>query len=1345
MNRIYTFETNLNDIFTGHNIKKSEKSCEHCLKRKRVCKCETIKRELGCEEEGIIEELWEVKKYYEDICEKIVDKYKDVISRFEYDKDIVEYIKNKKLNDEIECEDWLYFYELLKERKILERCVDIKKTNELLILNTFHFNEEANFISCLNYYIKTNNYSNIHHSWMGMSLNSFNEYLDYNNICSNNINNNTHTFETEKVSVQNLNIKQQKIDNLYIYKNIDKNNNISTQVPPLLLLLYNYKKIYPLYYYLYIIENDKWVSGINNTGNVLDYGSVNYIWNKVVRGDSNKIKLFHLITSNCVINNDDINFNTFLNKEKKKYRIQDMQLCELEKMLCISHLICSLGMLNIGGCFIMKIKLSFSNTLMSLFAILSICFKKLEVYKPSCCYLKNIVFVVATHFIGITSIFLATLNSRLQLAQKELTNLLYHQSCSTIALNIETNIKNVNSTDNDINTISTTRSNNCTNHNLIPKKWLTDKFFEEYTTCIKLFNECLINNLKQCINVSNINLIKKNIKNTKDTFISKFFEKNKIMDIPKKDKLLYKTYNDIYYNGDNIISNNINIMSDWLVTNSVEATYESESENKNEKMSNMMIYSENKLFVSNDDDKNSSNSSSSNNGNSILDCKNKYVDNNYDSEYYYDDYYDSYYDDCYDDNCYDHSYDDYYDDSFDKYHGHNISGYRSKNTKQISEKSKERIKLNKKKMLKIKKALLCYNINNNVFFFTNLYNINISNDVNSVRNRNILAYEKHITDLLNKIHFKNSDNNKQKQNEFFKLESEMIKKRSYYVIPNKKHNYYKTEFEMLLKKQIYFTNKNWFKNYKRNDIKYYKNSFYLNQQLFIDLLHCRYYIYYNKCDIYINSLKQVIKQYEPINCSYIPYNLYANIIDILIVLKNCAGLDIFEDSSFLKNFIFISKEKTLYDFFSNYQPGYYVSLGSYPEGEAEPSDSDDQNIIHVYVKNMMNKKSSYKYFSELLMPKLKKKNICELICIDLNALFPNYINIVEKEIKIKNYFVVSLIIAFNNLKKNGNMIIRLSTMLTYFTAGLIYILFNSFEKIQFFLPPSCDDINLDFYIYCYNFNENYIYRHYVQYIWDTIICNQYVGDQFGTNTGSNVGTTTNMYKSDIYYSVPLYFIMNKHYVLLLKKFNTYYFKQHIKICLLFIKENNYFTHNRSIIKSLLTYFFKAYVIHNKSYARIYKSLKFDYNIFGNNVLGTSMGVSTGADSDEDEDLYENTDDITDEKEESEIDELVEDTKKTKYSSNSSNVVNYKHLKNKGFDQEQSINEITHKKKKRKKKKNYDDKEDSDDESSEDDDEGMVITNNKFSSSCSESNYSIIYEYKNVPSEVSISDSAWSSS
>ncbi|CRH03089.1 conserved Plasmodium protein, unknown function [Plasmodium relictum] len=1147
MNHIFTFETNLNDIFTGDDVKNSEKNCDYCIKRKRICKCDTIKKELGSEKKKDLEEFSDLKKYYNEICEKIVDKYKDVVNRFEYDKEIVRYIKKNRINNEIENEDWLYFYELLKDRKVLERCIDTKSNKELVLFNSFHLDEEANFISCLNYYIKVNKYNNVNHNWMGMSENPFSEYVNNNEIlfqfCDNR---------------ENQDDNKKNCSHINIPSNIEEKENMDISL--------GYKKFYPLYYLLYIQDNEKWISGINNSGNILHLENIDYIWNKTVR-ENNKIKLFHLITSNSVkMDNTDY-------KLKKRNENLTTENIEIDKILCVSQLVCALGMLNIGGFFIIKVKLSFDNFLLSVFSILSICFKKLEVYRPSCCYLRNVVFLIGIHFNGITSIFLSSLNNWVQSAQKEITYFYDNKN------------KDNRNEYSDIN-----KTTNYLNSNIIPRKWIKNSFFQEYKNCIKHFIDYQIYYLKKCINVSNTNLIKKNIENTKNTYISKFFEENKIMEIKRKDKLLHKLVN---------------------------------------------IYEDKELLYQYDQTENE---------NDLLSKKDR--ENNSES--------------C--DSCYTCS----------------------------------EIIYSNKKISKIKNIV--FHIENKKAYFENIYKKNLD------CNNNVKRYSKQIATLLKKIKYKNKKENPGKK-ELFQLDKEILKER---VFALEKSSFLKeeNEFQFLLQKQAYLNNRNWFKTYLQNDISNFEKPFYLKKSIFRDILKCRYYLYYNNCDIHINSLKQILKQYEPLSIRYINYELYCNVIDCLFVLKNCANCDIFKDSKFLENFLVISAESIMYNFFSKFENGYYVSLENENSNnnpiEYVTDEHRKSRVSFISVEKLYETRKPYKIFSELLINKLKKKNICSLIYIDLNTIFPNFVHLVQKELKIKNYFVASLIIAFNYLMKSGNMILRLSSVLTFFTAGLIYILFCSFEKIEFFLPPSCDDINLDFYIYCYNFNENYVYRHYIQYIWDVIICNKYLDEKnFNKEDNKKGGMKEKKRNCDIYFSTPIYFIMNKYFVLLLKKFNSFYFKHHINICLNFMKEPKYFYHNKALIKCLLTHFFKAYVIQNKSFRNVYRS-----------IIINSDEFDERKDETEDDEI-EDSDDEKNEK--SEDEKELNDPKENEGEIRSEN------------NNEKEISRSGHFKSLFDLKENEKDRE------------------NIYENSSSDSNYSIVYEYKNVPSEISISETVWESS
>ncbi|SBT70248.1 conserved Plasmodium protein, unknown function [Plasmodium malariae] len=1271
MNHIFTFETNLNDIFTRDDIEKSERCCDYCIKRKRVCKCETIKRELGSEEGRDIEELMELKMYYDEICEKIVDKYQDVVSRFEYDKDIVKYIKGNNINDEIESEDWLYFYELLKERKIVERCIDTKESKEVISFYSFHIDEEANFLSSLNYYLKTNNYNNIYHNWMGMSINPFNEY---GSSCSDG----SFSLCKEGKVEEGTNIIFSD-DNMTTSIVEECENDHSTLLS--LLGFGEYKKVHSLYYFLYIQDNERWISGMNNTGNICHLENIDHVWNKTVRESTNRIKLFHLITANSVRSND-ADYIRIKKKRKKKDLFNEKFLLEssiqIEWVLCTSQLICALGMIDIGGCFIMKLKLSFDNFLLSVFAILSICFKKLEVYKPSSCYVGNVVFLVATYFNGITSIFLSSLNNWVQSAQRDIAPLL---GCGSSGGD---------------GGIRLAKKKKFCNHSLIPRKWIKHSFFEEYKKCIKHFVDYLVFHLKKCINVSNTNLMKKNIENTKNTYISQFFQVHKIGALREREKLLNRS-------GENMIYCDESKLMHDQASKQTRSCANPHTNNHPSNRSNKYTNEGGIVQSSALDDV-------------LLDKPNGMRDEL---------------------------------ESFNFFRNKNL--YKIKNS----------LLLLIPNRMRVKESL----------FYENTYGGNVLCKKYTV-NDNVRKYKKQISGLLKKIEYRTVEEKVEKKG-LFELDNDIIAKRLFFLTDKNSFSEQQQKFEDLLKKQIYFSKKNWFKCYMHNDITNFHNPFYLDKTLFINILKCRYYIYYKNCDMHISSLRQILKQYEPFNTTYINYELYTSVIDCLFVLKNCASLDIFEDSNFLQNFLVISRESNVFDFFSKFEcRGIHVLLRD-PDLGAEVDAEGECPSINV--EDMCRRRLPYKMFSELLINKLKKKNVCALVYIDLNTILPNYVHVVEKEIKIKNYLVASVIIAFNYLKKGGNMILRLSTVLTFFTAGIIYLLFCSFEKVKFFLPPSCDDIYLDLYIYCHNFSEYYIYRHYIQYMWDAVTCNQYVDEQLCSNRGSRCdrnftqnmessetngsgsvrrradinddrncngmsnGNTNSISKDnidngkwtqadsmkkrkkDVYFCVPLYFLMNKEFVVLLKEFNYFYFKNHINVCLNFMKDLKYFYHNKSLIKCMLAHFFTAYVLPDVSFTNAYKSLTVNHNIFDEKKEDYTDNEEEKDESDEEDDMGK-VEQINISKEQ--VEETYWGRVKKKRSSNveendtNKNNGNEQMVGNKGNG---NLNFLFDLKK-----------------------QEEMEAKKKFDSSSSESNYSIIYEYKSVPSEVSVSETAWES-
>ncbi|KJP89201.1 hypothetical protein AK88_01079 [Plasmodium fragile] len=1249
MNHTFTFETNLNDIFAGDDIAKSNKSCDYCLKRKRVCRCDTIRRELGSEDATEITELQERKRYYDEICDKIVDKYKDVVNRFEYDKDIVSYIKKNKINDEVECEDWIYFYELLKERKIVERCLDTKQSREPLTLNSFHFDEEANFISCLNYYLKVHKLHHVIHNWMGMSVNPFDEYASGEEHHAG-IGNGGDGSDGGVCSYEQVNAKRERQSGPTRVGQTDGQDNTGMHVATPIIVEKG-KKFHPLYYYLYMQENERWISGMNNSGSILHPETISHVWNQTVRESNKKVKLFQLITANSV-STDDL-MDDYCKKEKRNEQMVE-QKNHVGRIRSISQLVCGLGMVDIGGCFIMKIKLSFDDFLLSIFSILAICFKKLEVYRPSCCHLRNVVFLIGIHFNGITSIFLSSLNNWVEGAQREIASVV------------------VRGEGNQLGGLREVISEECMTgvkkggRSIIPRKWIKKSFFREYQNCIHHFVDYLIYYLKKCINVSNTNLMKKNIENTKRMYVSQFFEEHRLVDIRKKDKLLFRLLDDLYLDQARIIPRMCEAGRAYDADRSYEADRADELHHVDE-------------------------------------------------------------------------------------------------TDVQREGDSAGAPFSKKELQKLRASLHIppqagRERRGGIFFEgTGELNDTSANEGNGVfgnRQGNVHKYRKQITALLRRIDFKGDKASSRKRRDsrmnrvdgtsrgLFQLDEDLIRKRVFSVDKTllEKHE---TEFEGLLKKQAYFTNKNWFRCYLHKEACKFENPFYLEKDLYKDILLCRKHIYYNKCDVGMNSLKQVLKRYEPVCSSYVMdgHELCCSVIDCLFVLRNCAHVDLTEDSSLLRNFLVISGDtsSSVFSFFSKFGSGCRVLLQGWDgdvsngvngiSGDSPSTDPRDASAP-LNVQELYERKTPYKYFSEMLKDKLGDKSVCSFVFIDLNTqLFQNYVHVVEKEITTKNYFVASLIICFNYLQKGGGLIIHLSSAMTFFTAGLLYVLVCAFERVDLFLPPSCDDIDLGFYIYCYNFGENYVYRHYVQFMWEALICNQHLEQKVSGGTinvavtpGEDSTKRRKKKKGDVYMSVPLFFLMNKHFVNLLKRFNFFYFSHHINVCMQYLKEPKYFYHNRTLIKCLITHFFRAYVLPQevgRSFGRVFKSVSIHCDDDGSDLLDESA---------DDEDNTFGSDHLpTGDEVESDLSSLD--------------------LSDHGEEVQGGAASPERNKRKKQKIRSATSTSRSPSRSGSGDAYRQRVANEEsdLDRSSSESNYSLAFEYKNVPSEISVSETAWGDS
>lgn len=1293
MNNNFIFKTNLNDIFIGNEIRNSETPCYYCTSRKRICKCDTIRKEIGSDKIKELVDLETLRKSYDEICEKIADRYSDVISRFEYDKDLVRFVKKYKINDEIENEDWFYFYELLKDRNIIERFVEVQKRRgngakgeKCYILNSFHFDEEANFLSCLNYYLKVNGMNSINHGWMGMSENPFQEYETrrfnlYNKDATVTCEKTHHSNDKDDTKGDEVGGREGDEENEHEHENKVKQTNNILDIPEDVKENpkdENMEKIQdilnkgqeekrrtflPLYYNLHVQENGKWISGLDNSGHIFSHPeNIDYVWNRTVR-EKNKIKLFQLITANSIKRSvsdyykfekkqtgcNGIYSSDGINNDRKSIHGSSdyINYSIMDELLCLSHIICGLGMLDVGGFFIIKTKIFFDNMFLSIFSILSICFKKLEIYRPSCCYTKNVVFLIGSEFNGISSIFLSTLTGWIKEALREMQLVLDFSSHK----------------DNKKNS-SSTISRHYTNRSVIPQRWIRNLFFQEYKNCIKYFIDYLIYHLKNCVNISNINLNRAKIENTKNYYISQFFENNKIAELERKDKLLHRVV-EIYEDNELV---NRNYLLDM---------YNSGNENESEK------------------------GALNETGTS----------------------------------------------------GFNI------NTEESDNSSYCETTYNTKKSAFIKKEM--FRIEDIKAVFSDSVEMCVDSEIHWKR------YTADVIRLLKRIKYRrekehpivkpncvlNTQEMKCKGKDlFFQIDTSILEKRVF-TFSKKNAVYIQQEerFINLLQRQRYFSNKPWFHSVLRKNISTFEKSFYLKKNLYTEILKCRNYLYHNKCYMHVNSIKQLLKEYQPIHTSYIKYELNVASIGLLFVLRNCINVDIFNDSGILENFVVISTEPDLYNFLSKFEKGIHVTLVSKKESTIITKSLPKKRPLTTESSSLPNSQSSmpflqmehnrmffanieelyeigkpYKHFSELLINKFKHKNMCSFIYIDLNDHLSNYVHILQKEIMGKNVFVASLIIALNYLKKQGILIIRLSSILTFFSAGLIYILFCAFEKVQFFLPPSCDDTELDFYICCINFNANFIYRHYVQYIWDFLICNKHVDKKKNSNNAADKNKQEKKKEKgicDLYYSVPLPFVMNRHFVKFLKKFNSFYFKQHINVCLTFLKEPRIFHGNKILAKYVLAHFYKAFIIKKKTFQKVLRSLSLSgepyLSIDSNNVNIKGEKTVDSETECEGESESESESDEEEDKEQKEKQSVEKQTLEYKREENKKKRTITDMMKSENVYYNENISILST-------------------------NDLIDKQNQKLETSSSYSNYSISYEYENVPSEISVSDSAWQS-
>ncbi|GFE55835.1 ribosomal protein RNA large subunit methyltransferase J [Babesia ovis] len=190
-----------------------------------------------------------------------------------------------------------------------------------------------------------------------------------------------------------------------------------------------------------------WISGADESGNITKTANIEYIWDRVSRPSKfNKGKL--PVLADIVTADGSFCCQADPNNQES-----------LTAPLKLSEVVCALGLMRVGAVFVLKMFTLFEESSLSIMALLSMCFKTVEVYKPHLSKSNGSeIYIVCIGFNGITSVLLCAL-------------------CKIV------------------NEYSSSKDRRA----IIPKEWVPSAFKAEFIECAKMFAQLQCRSLRNCM------------------------------------------------------------------------------------------------------------------------------------------------------------------------------------------------------------------------------------------------------------------------------------------------------------------------------------------------------------------------------------------------------------------------------------------------------------------------------------------------------------------------------------------------------------------------------------------------------------------------------------------------------------------------------------------------------------------------------------------------------------------------------------------------------------------------------------------------------------------------------
>ncbi|GIX64010.1 ribosomal RNA large subunit methyltransferase J protein [Babesia caballi] len=225
---------------------------------------------------------------------------------------------------------------------------------------------------------------------------------------------------------------------------------------------------------LYRETSNNWLNGADESGNIMRTANIEYIWDRISRPSRfNKGKAPVLV--DLVTADGSVDCQADPNNQEA-----------LTAPLKLAEVVCALGLMRVGAAFVLKMFTLFEESSLSIVALLSMCFKSVEVYKPHLSKSNGAeVYVVCLGFNGITSVLLCAL-------------------CKIV----------------------TEYATGKERRAILPREWVPSSFRAEFVECAKMFAQLQCRSLRsalgQYLQVADTNVFYKRKRDFAQQFVGQF-------------------------------------------------------------------------------------------------------------------------------------------------------------------------------------------------------------------------------------------------------------------------------------------------------------------------------------------------------------------------------------------------------------------------------------------------------------------------------------------------------------------------------------------------------------------------------------------------------------------------------------------------------------------------------------------------------------------------------------------------------------------------------------------------------------------------------------------------------